>query len=174
MQRFGWVGQLKPEMVKKYIDLHADTWPAVLERNKDCSLQNYSIFHKELPTGEHLLFSYVEYTGDDFQAEESTKNAPSTISRPGDGGAAPSTSAALREIYAAFSRAAFGYALLHTRAHRFLDGTPEGSTGDIAQRHSQAYMMAAQSIFEMTPDIAIWELDQEGQPCICTGLGCAG
>lgn len=69
MQRFGSMGWLKPKMAQKYIDLHAATWPAVLRRNKDCNLQNYSIFHKELPTGEHLLFSYVEYTGDDFAAD---------------------------------------------------------------------------------------------------------
>jgi L-rhamnose mutarotase len=56
-------------MVQKYIELHADAWPAVLRRNKDCNLQNYSIFHKQLPTGEHLLFSYVEHTGHDFAAD---------------------------------------------------------------------------------------------------------
>jgi len=69
MQRLGWVGRLKPEMVQKYVDLHADTWPSVLQRNKECHLQNYSIFLKVLPTGEHLLFSYVEYTGDNFAAD---------------------------------------------------------------------------------------------------------
>ena len=69
MKRFGWIGQLKPEMVRKYTDLHADAWPAVLRRIKDCRLGNYSIFHKELPDGTHLLFSYVEYTGDDFEAD---------------------------------------------------------------------------------------------------------
>ena len=69
MKRFGWMGQLKPEFVAKYIALHADTWPAVLERNKDCNLQNYSIFLKKWPNGDHYLFSYVEYRGDDFQAD---------------------------------------------------------------------------------------------------------
>ncbi len=38
MQRFGWVGRLKPDMARKYIDLHADTWPTVLRSNKDCNL----------------------------------------------------------------------------------------------------------------------------------------
>ncbi len=69
MERFGWIGRLKPDMVHKYIDLHANTWPAVLDRNKDCHLQNYSIFHRQMASGEHLLFSYVEYVGDDFQAD---------------------------------------------------------------------------------------------------------
>jgi L-rhamnose mutarotase len=69
MERIGWIGRLKPDMVQKYTELHANTWPGVLERIKDCNLQNYTIFYKALSTGEHLLFSYVEYTGDDFQAD---------------------------------------------------------------------------------------------------------
>ncbi len=81
MQRFGWVGRLKPEKVQKYIDLHADTWPAVLHRNKDCNLQNYSIFYKKLSTGEHLLFSYVEYAGDDFAADMTRMAADPEIQR---------------------------------------------------------------------------------------------
>jgi L-rhamnose mutarotase len=81
MQRFGWIGRLSPDMVQKYIDLHADTWPAVLDRNKDCNLQNYSIFHKELPSGEHLLFSYVEYTGEDFEADMERMAADPEVQR---------------------------------------------------------------------------------------------
>jgi L-rhamnose mutarotase len=69
MTRLGWIGRLKPEMAGKYIDLHANAWPGVLRRIKDCHLGNYSIFHKQLPDGTHLLFSYVEYTGDDFEAD---------------------------------------------------------------------------------------------------------
>ena len=67
MQRLGTVARLKPEKVASYIELHAATWPSVLARIKDCNLENYSIFHKELPGGEHWLFSYVEYVGDDFR-----------------------------------------------------------------------------------------------------------
>ena len=81
MQRIGWLGRLKPDMVQKYLDRHADTWPAVLRRNKDCNLQNYSIFHKELPGGEHLLFSYVEYTGDDFAADMQRMAADEEVQR---------------------------------------------------------------------------------------------
>ena len=81
MERFGWVGELKPEMVQKYVDLHADTWPAVLRRNKDCNLQNYSIFHQAMPTGEHLLFSYVEYTGSDFPADMQKMAADPEVQR---------------------------------------------------------------------------------------------
>ena len=69
MQRIGWVGRLKPDMVDKYVELHANTWPGVLEKIKDCNIQNYSIFHKKMSAGEHLLFSYLEYTGDNFEAD---------------------------------------------------------------------------------------------------------
>ena len=81
MKRFGWIGRLKPNMVQKYVNLHADTWPAVLDRNKDCNLQNYSIFHKTLPNGEHFLFSYVEYTGDSFEADMERMAADEEIQR---------------------------------------------------------------------------------------------
>ncbi len=81
MQRFGSVGKLKPEMVQKYVDLHADTWPAVLERIKKCNLQNYSIFHRKLASGEHLLFSYMEYTGDDFEADMQRMAADPEVQR---------------------------------------------------------------------------------------------
>ncbi len=81
MQRIGWIGRLKPDMVKKYIDLHADTWPGVLRRNKNCNLQNYSIFHSASPSGEQLLFSYVEYTGDDFEADMEQMAADPEVQR---------------------------------------------------------------------------------------------
>jgi L-rhamnose mutarotase len=81
MKRFGWIGKLKPDMVQKYIDLHANPWPAVIERNKSCHLQNYSIFHKMLPDGEHYLFSYVEYTGDDFESDMQAMAADPEIQR---------------------------------------------------------------------------------------------
>lgn len=116
---------------------------------------------------------FKSITDRDLQAGESRNNGLGTVSAPRDESARPSTSTALQDLYAAFSRAAFGYGLLHTRAHRFFDGTPEGSTGDLAQRHSQAYVEAARAIFEMVPDIAIWELDQEGQPCVCTCPSCS-
>lgn len=69
MRRFGWMARVKPEKVETYVRLHADPWPAVIERNTDCHLQNYSIWLKRLPDGELVLFSYVEYTGDDFAAD---------------------------------------------------------------------------------------------------------
>ena len=69
MKRLGWVGKLKPDFVDRYVTLHADVWPSVLANISDCHLQNYSIFHKQLPDGGHWLFSYVEYTGKDLPAD---------------------------------------------------------------------------------------------------------
>ncbi|HID22788.1 MAG TPA: L-rhamnose mutarotase [Planctomycetaceae bacterium] len=69
MQRIGWVARLKPDKANEYIKLHADVWPGVLEMIKQCHIRNYSIFVKTLPSGEKLLFSYLEYTGDDFEAD---------------------------------------------------------------------------------------------------------
>ncbi len=67
--RFGWVIELKPEMIRKYKQLHAHPWPAVNAKLKDCNISNYSIYMKEVAQGKHMLFSYLEYTGTDFEAD---------------------------------------------------------------------------------------------------------
>ncbi len=69
MQRFGFVGRLKPERVEAYVSLHAKPWPGVLKRLEESHVHSYSIFHKRLPNGEHLVFSYFEYTGHDFEED---------------------------------------------------------------------------------------------------------
>jgi L-rhamnose mutarotase len=55
---------LPAENVEKYERLHADVWPAVLERLRASQMTNYSIFRHG-----DLLFSYLEYTGDDLDAD---------------------------------------------------------------------------------------------------------
>ena len=69
MQRHAWVIGLRPEKVEEYKALHANAWPEVLKMIKDCGLQNYSIYLRELPDGGLYLFSYVEYVGEDFDAD---------------------------------------------------------------------------------------------------------
>ena len=81
MQRFGWVGQLRPDMVQKYVDLHANVWPSVLQNITDCHLQNYSIFHRALATSEQLVFSYLEYSGTDFDADMKRMAADPEVQR---------------------------------------------------------------------------------------------
>lgn len=66
MQRIGMVIKLNAEKVAEYKHLHANAWPDVLDMIKQCNIQNYTIFLRE---PENLLFSYYEYTGDDYAAD---------------------------------------------------------------------------------------------------------
>jgi len=69
MKRYGSIIGLRPEKLEEYKRLHAKVWPEILERIKDCNIRNYSIFHRELPDGNHYLFSYLEYIGADIEAD---------------------------------------------------------------------------------------------------------
>jgi len=69
MQRYGSVIGLKPEKIEEYKRLHADVWPDVLKMIEQCNISNYSIYLGELEQGNYYLFSYFEYTGDDFKAD---------------------------------------------------------------------------------------------------------
>ena len=69
MQRYGWVIGLRTEKLEEYKRLHAAVWPGVLQMIKNCHIQNYSIYLRQLPDGHHYLFSYLEYMGDDFAAD---------------------------------------------------------------------------------------------------------
>ncbi len=69
MQRYGSVLGLRADKVERYKELHAAVWPEVLKMIKSCHIGNYSIYLRKLPDGKHYLFSYFEYTGDDFAAD---------------------------------------------------------------------------------------------------------
>jgi len=64
MKRIASVIGLPPESVDRYESLHAAVWPTVLARVSASNIVNYSIYRY----GE-LLFSYMEYVGDDFDAD---------------------------------------------------------------------------------------------------------
>lgn len=64
MKRYGQVIKVKQELLEKYIELHANPWPQVNKQIKECNIQNYSIYL----IGD-ILFSYLEYTGDDFDKD---------------------------------------------------------------------------------------------------------
>ncbi|WP_308639413.1 L-rhamnose mutarotase [Paenibacillus silvisoli] len=64
MKRYGSVIQVKPDRLEEYKRLHAAVWPEVLERIKASHIQNYSIYFKD-----GCLFSYFEYTGDDYEKD---------------------------------------------------------------------------------------------------------
>ena len=76
MKRYGWVAKVKPECLEEYKRLHADVWPDVLEMIKQCNLQNYSIYYKD-----GYLFTYVEYTGEDFEADMAKMAADETTQK---------------------------------------------------------------------------------------------
>jgi len=68
MKRYGSVIGLHPDKIDEYKKLHAAVWPDVLKMIQKCHIQNYSIYLRELD-GKPYLFSYFEYTGEDFAAD---------------------------------------------------------------------------------------------------------
>jgi len=69
MKRYGMVTGLHPEHVNEYKALHAAVWPDVLDCISTCNIRNYSIYLQDIPGCGPLLFSYFEYTGEDFEAD---------------------------------------------------------------------------------------------------------
>lgn len=64
MQRHAAIIRLRPEKEAEYRALHADAWPQVLAMLTRAHIGNYSIFLRD-----GLLFSYLEYSGDDYAAD---------------------------------------------------------------------------------------------------------
>ena len=64
MMRFGQVIKIKPDGLEAYKKWHANPMPGVNEMIKECNLQNYSIFVR----GDYL-FAYMEYVGNDYEAD---------------------------------------------------------------------------------------------------------
>ncbi len=69
MKRYGSIIGVKTEKIAEYKRLHAAVWPGVLKMIKQCNINNYSIYLRQLPDGQHYLFSYFEYSGTDFAAD---------------------------------------------------------------------------------------------------------
>jgi L-rhamnose mutarotase len=67
-QRHAWITGLKPEMAARYRDLHAHPWPSVNRMLKECHIDNFSIWQREID-GKLYLFAYLEYTGCDLDAD---------------------------------------------------------------------------------------------------------
>lgn len=76
MTRYGHVIGVRPERLEEYKRLHAAVWPDVLDRIRACHIRNYSIFYRD-----GYLFSYFEYTGDDFEADMAEMAADPTTQR---------------------------------------------------------------------------------------------
>jgi L-rhamnose mutarotase len=69
MKRYGSVIRVRPDKLDEYKRLHAAVWPGVLRMISECHLHNFSIHLRRLDDGQYHLFSYFEYTGDDFAAD---------------------------------------------------------------------------------------------------------
>jgi L-rhamnose mutarotase len=63
-RRYASVIRLRPDKEDEYRRLHAEAWPGVLAALRLAHISNYSIYLRD-----GLLFSYLEYTGDDFEAD---------------------------------------------------------------------------------------------------------
>ena len=64
MKRYGMVIRVRPELEDAYVHLHANTWPAILQRISDSNIRNYTIFMRD-----GYLFAYYEYVGEDYAAD---------------------------------------------------------------------------------------------------------
>jgi len=69
MKRYGSVIGVREEKIDEYKKLHAAVWPDVLKMISECNITNYSIYLRKMPDGKNYLFSYFEYTGDDYAAD---------------------------------------------------------------------------------------------------------
>lgn len=66
----GHVIKLKPGAYEEYKRLHADVWNEVLAAIHKANIRNYSIFHWG-----GFLFAYMEYIGDDLEADMAAPRA---------------------------------------------------------------------------------------------------
>jgi len=80
-QRYGMVLGLKKEKMEEYKKLHAAVWPGVLKMIKECNIRNYSIYLHKLDDDRYYLFSYFEWTGDDFEADMAKMAADPTTQK---------------------------------------------------------------------------------------------
>ena len=67
IKRIGSVIGVKPDQIAEYERIHAEVWPGVLATLKRANVTKFSIFRHE-----NMLFSYMEYHGDDFEKDMST------------------------------------------------------------------------------------------------------
>jgi L-rhamnose mutarotase len=68
VKRFVWITGLRSGKEQHYRELHAHPWPGVVKMIKECHLQNFSIHEREID-GKLYLIAYLEYTGNDFEAD---------------------------------------------------------------------------------------------------------
>ena len=47
MRKYAWTWTVKEDSLDKYIKMHLDPWPDIMEEHKRAGIRNYSIFHNE-------------------------------------------------------------------------------------------------------------------------------
>jgi L-rhamnose mutarotase len=76
VQRFAAVVRLRPEREAEYRALHSAAWPGVVGALQRAHVRNYSIFVRD-----GLLFSYLEYDGNDHEADFASVAVDETTQR---------------------------------------------------------------------------------------------
>lgn len=72
--RKGSVIKVKPEKLEYYKSLHANPWESVDSKLKESNIRNYSIYYRD-----GYLFSYLEYTGQNWEEDMTKLAADSAI-----------------------------------------------------------------------------------------------
>jgi len=79
-ERHVWVTGLNPDKADYYEELHANPWPSVTKNLSECNIQNMSIHTCEIE-GKSYLFLYLDYVGDDFEADMAFMSADPDVQR---------------------------------------------------------------------------------------------
>ena len=69
IRRFGKVIGIRESQIDDYMKLHSDEHPGVRYLISQACIANFSIYIQEFDDGKHYLFSYFEYTGDDYKSD---------------------------------------------------------------------------------------------------------
>lgn len=77
---YGSVSGIRKSKLAEYKKLHAAVWPDVLRMIRRCHFRNYSIYLRRI-AGRHYLFSYFEYTGQNFKADMAQMAADPTTQK---------------------------------------------------------------------------------------------
>ncbi len=76
MKRFATLTKLKPGAKAEYIKIHGEIWEDIVKINDACNMHNFTIFCHD-----DYLFSYFEYTGDNYEADAAKKIASPIIAK---------------------------------------------------------------------------------------------
>ena len=67
--RIGMTIGIKPDRLEQYKEVHGDANPGVRDLLRAAHMRNFSIYVHQLPDGNHYLFAYYEYDGEDYEAD---------------------------------------------------------------------------------------------------------